>query len=380
MSFAQVLERHPWEAMAARIAGATRADAERALARAERDAAEFDDLVALLSPAAAPLLEPMARLSHAKTVRRFGRTIQLFAPVYLSNECQNVCTYCGFSVTNRIARRTLTPGEILREAGILKKIGYDHLLIVTGESPRKVGTDYFTRSLDLLRPHFANLSMEVQPLDTHEYAALRDHGLNAVLVYQETYREEDYRLHHPKGRKSDFRWRLETPDRLGEAGMHKVGLGALFGLEDWRVDAAFMGLHLDYLERTYWRTRYSVAFPRIRPHEGDVQPKVEMTERDLVQAICAFRLFKGEVEISLSTRESPKFRDHAIRLGVTTMSAGSKTNPGGYAEGDDASLEQFEIDDHRSPAEIVAMLRAQGYEPVFKDWDAAYEAKPAGIA
>lgn len=375
MSFATVLEKHPWEAMSARIAAATRADVERALTRAERDAADFDDLVALLSPAAAPLLEEMARLSHAKTVRRFGRTMQMFAPVYLSNECQNICTYCGFSVTNKIARRTLSPGEILREAGVIKKLGFDHLLIVTGESPRKVGMEYFTGALDLLRPHFANLSMEVQPLETDEYATLREHGLNAVLVYQETYRESEYRIHHPKGRKSDFRFRLETPDRLGAAGMHKVGLGALFGLEDWRVDAAFMGLHLDYLEKTYWRTRYSVAFPRIRPHEGDVQPKVEMTERDLVQAIAAFRLFKGEVEISLSTRESPKFRDNAIRLGVTTMSAGSKTNPGGYAEGDDASLEQFEIDDNRSPDEIRAMLRAAGYEPVAKDWDAAYEQK-----
>ena len=215
--------------------------------------------------------------------------------------------------------------------------------------------------------------MEVQPLDTDEYATLRGHGLNTVLVYQETYREDDYRRHHPRGKKSDFRYRLETPDRLGAAGMHKVGLGALFGLEDWRTDAAFAALHLDYLEKTYWRTRYSVSFPRLRPHEGEVQPKVEMSERDLVQTLAAFRLFNGEVELSLSTRESRPFRDHAFKLGFTSMSAGSKTNPGGYAEGDDASLEQFEIDDNRSPEEIRAMLRASGYEPVAKDWDAAYE-------
>jgi 2-iminoacetate synthase len=375
MSFVSVLEKHPWEAMSARIAAATRADAERALARAERGDCGFDDFLALISPAAAHLLEPMAQLSHARTVRRFGRTMQMYAPLYLSNECQNVCTYCGFSVTNKIPRRTLTPGEILREAGVLKKLGFEHVLIVTGEAPRHVGIPYFCDALDLLRPHFANLSMEVQPLDTDEYSKLREHGLNTVLVYQETYHTGEYRKHHPRGRKSDFNWRVETADRLGAAGMHKVGLGALFGLEDWRTDAAFVALHLEYLEKTYWRTRYSVSFPRLRPHEGEVQPKVEMSERDLVQTLAAFRLFNGEVELSLSTRESQKFRDHAFKLGFTSMSAGSKTNPGGYAEGDDASLEQFEIDDNRSPEEVRAMLRAAGYEPIAKDWDASYEQK-----
>ncbi len=373
MSFSEVLEKHPWEAMSARIAAATRADVERALARSERDACDLDDLAALLSPQATPYLESMARISHAKTVRRFGRTMQLFAPLYLSNECQNVCTYCGFSVTNKIARRTLNPAEILREAGAIRKLGFDHVLIVTGESQRTVGEKYFADALDLLRPHFANLSMEVQPLETDEYARLRDHGLNAVIVYQETYNRTDYRLHHPRGRKSDFDWRVQTPDRLGQAGVHKIGLGALFGLEDWRTDALFVGLHLSYLEKTYWRTRYSVSFPRLRPHVGGLDPKVEMTERDLVQTLCAFRLFNGEIELTLSTRERAAFRDQAFKLGFTAMSAGARTNPGGYAESPKASLEQFDMSDKRSAAEVVAMLRAAGYEPVWKDWDHAYE-------
>lgn len=377
MSFAAVLEQHPWASLRARIAGTTRADAGRALARAERGDCGLDDFLALISPAAEPLLEPMAGLAHAKTVKRFGRTMQLYAPLYLSNECQNVCTYCGFSVTNKIPRRTLTPAEILREAGIIKRMGIDHVLLVTGEAQRTVGIPYFKAALDLLRPHFANLSMEVQPLDTHEYAELREHGLNAVYVYQETYHAEEYRKHHPRGRKSDFTYRLETPDRLGAAGMHKIGLGALFGLDDWRTDAACVALHLGYLEKTYWRTRYSVSFPRLRPHEGGVPPKVEMSEKHLVQAFAAFRLFNGEVELALSTRESRRFRDHAFKLGPTAMSAGSKTNPGGYAEGDDSSLEQFEIDDNRSPAEVAAMLRAAGYDTVWKDWDVAYEARAA---
>lgn len=344
----------------------------RALAQAEVGQIDLEDFKALVSPAAAPHLEALAQLSHERTVRRFGRTMQLFAPAYLSNECQNICTYCGFSAGNKVARRTLNPAEILREAGALKKFGFDHLLLLTGEST-KVDMPYFTAALDLLRPHFSSLSMEVQPLETAEYAELRRHGLNAVLVYQETYHRETYQTHHPKGRKSDFLYRLDAPDRVGAAGVHKIGLGALFGLEDWRTECFFTALHLQWLERKHWQSRFSISFPRIRPHEGELQPKVEMTDRDLVQAMCAFRLLHGEVEISLSTRESPKFRDHACRLGVTTMSAGSRTNPGGYAEGKEASLEQFAIEDDRTPAEMAAMLRTQGYEPVWKDWDPSYD-------
>lgn len=372
MSFAAVHAAHPWAEVLASVQAKTAADVRRALAQAEVGQIDLEDFKALVSPAAAPHLEALAQLSHERTVRRFGRTMQLFAPAYLSNECQNICTYCGFSAGNKVARRTLNPAEILREAGALKKFGFDHLLLLTGEST-KVDMPYFTAALDLLRPHFSSLSMEVQPLETAEYAELRRHGLNAVLVYQETYHRETYQTHHPKGRKSDFLYRLDAPDRVGAAGVHKIGLGALFGLEDWRTECFFTALHLHWLERKHWQSRFSISFPRIRPHEGELQPKVAMTDRDLVQAMCAFRLLHGEVEISLSTRESPKFRDHACRLGVTTMSAGSRTNPGGYAEGKEASLEQFAIEDDRTPAEMAAMLRTQGYEPVWKDWDPSYD-------
>ncbi|HVW63126.1 MAG TPA: hypothetical protein VHC48_23910, partial [Puia sp.] len=188
-----------------------------------------------------------------------------------------------------------------------------------------------------------------------------------VLVYQETYHREDYKLHHPKGKKSNFGYRLDTPDRLGKAGIYKMGLGVLIGLEDWRTDSFFTALHLQYLERTYWQTKYSISFPRLRPHAGGLAPKVEMTDRQLIQLICAYRLLDGEIELSLSTRESPVFRDHAIRLGITSISAGSRTNPGGYAV-DPESLEQFEIHDDRSPALIAEMIQRQGYQPVWKDW------------
>jgi 2-iminoacetate synthase len=211
--------------------------------------------------------------------------------------------------------------------------------------------------------------MEVQPMDRDEYERLIPLGLHSVLIYQETYHEEDYRKHHPKGKKSRFGYRLETPDRLGQAGIHKIGLGVLIGLEDWRTDSFFTALHLDYLQRNYWQTRYSISFPRLRPFSGGLAPKVNMSDRELVQLICAYRLFSEEVELSLSTRESGRFRDRLVQLGITTMSAGSKTNPGGYAV-DPQSLEQFEISDERSPAEVAQMIRQQGYEPVWKDWSA----------
>ena len=372
MSFAAVHAAHPWDDVLASVQAKTDAEVLRSIARAENGVTELEDFKAFVSPAAAPHLETLARLSRERTLRRFGRTMQLFAPAYLSNECQNVCTYCGFSAGNKVARRTLNPGEILREAGALKKLGFDHLLLLTGES-NKVELPYFVAALNLLRPHFASLSMEVQPMETPEYEELRRHGLNAVLVYQETYHRETYNTHHPKGRKSDFAFRLDAPDRVGAAGVHKIGLGALFGLEDWRAECFFTALHLQWLERKHWQSRFSVSFPRIRPHEGELQPKVEMTDRNLVQAICAFRLFNGEIELTLSTRESEAFRNHACRLGITAMSAGSRTNPGGYAEGKEASLEQFAIEDERSPAEVAAMLKVAGYETVWKDWDPSYD-------
>lgn len=378
--FSEVFEQYSWAAVRQSIYHKTAADVERALGRAQRD---LEDFKALVSPAAAPYLEEMAQQSHRLTQRRFGKVMQLYVPLYVSNECQNICTYCGFSYENKIRRRTLSTGELLVETAAIKGMGYEHVLLVSGEANMTVGVDYFARALDVVRPHFAHLSMEVQPLEAAEYALLMEHGLNAVLFYQETYCATDYKMHHPKGRKSNFRYRLETPDRLGEAGIHKMGLGVLIGLEDWRTDNWFTALHLGYLERKYWKSKYSLSFPRLRPHVSCesspgrteleeagawLQPKVEQTDRELIQLICAYRLLNEEVELSLSTRESPVFRDHAVRLGVTAMSAGSRTNPGGYAV-DPESLEQFEVHDDRDPAEIAAMIRRQGYDVVWKDWD-----------
>jgi len=367
-SFKDIFDQYDWDTVLNDILTKTEADVLQAIHTSKRTTEDFK---ALISPAAKPYLEQMAQMSSQITKKRFGNTMQMYAPMYLSNECQNICTYCGFSMTNKIPRRTLTDEEILREADYLKSKGYDHILLVTGEANRTVGVDYIDHAIQLIRSKFSNISIEVQPLDQNDYETLIESGLYAVLVYQETYHKEEYKKHHPKGRKSNFEYRIETPDRLGRAGIHKIGLGALFGLEDWRADSFFTALHLKYLQKTYWKTKYSISFPRLRPHSGGLEPKVEMTDADLVQLICAYRMLDEDVELSMSTRESEIFREHIVNLGITSISAESKTNPGGYVVAPQ-SLEQFEISDERSTEDVVIMLQNRGLEAVWKDWDQSW--------
>jgi 2-iminoacetate synthase len=371
MSFDTVWSQHDFAAVGLHIAKARPIDVEHALGRV-RSGLSLDDFAALLSPAATAYLEDMAQLAHHLTVERFGHTMQLYAPLYLSSVCANVCTYCGFSAHNRIPRIVISDEEIIANAGVLNGHGFKHILLLTGESP-KVGVDYLGHALRLLRPHFSSLSLEVQPLSSDDYATLMAEGLSSVMVYQETYDAAAYARHHVRGPKADMRYRLNTPDRLSAAGVKKIGLGALYGLSAWRTDAWFVGLHLRYLEKHHWRTRASISFPRLRPHEGRaLEGSTSYGERDLVQTMCAFRLLSPEAELSLSTRESLTFRNHAFRLGITAMSAGSRTDPGGYARQNPA-LEQFAVDDTRTATEVADFLRAQGYEPVWKDWDGTYD-------
>ena len=369
-TFADLFQQYSWAQVQESIQAKTSRDVQHALEKQGRR--DLEDFKALISPAAAPYLEQMANMSHLMTRQRFGNTMQLFVPMYLSNECKNICTYCGFSLDNPIKRITLNDTQILNEIKVLKSMGYEHVLLVTGEDVKHVGVDYIEHAIKIFREHFAQISIEVQPLEQEEYARLGKTGLHSVLVYQETYHQDKYKTHHPKGKKSNFQYRLDTPDRLGKAGVHKIGLGVLIGLEDWRTDSFFCALHLDYLEKTYWQTKYSLSFPRLRPYldkQGQlIEPFVNMNDKELVQLICAYRIFNQELELSLSTREHPHFRDNVFKLGITSMSAGSKTNPGGYSEATD-SLEQFEISDERAPSEISHMLASKGYEPVWKDWD-----------
>ena len=363
--FIQEFEKQNWDEIQSSIYAKKAVDVELALSKSKRD---LEDFKALISPAAAPYLEPMAQMSHRLTQKRFGKTVQLYAPMYLSNECQNICNYCGFSLDNKLRRKTLSPIEIMQEAEYLKKQGFEHVLLVTGEASKTVGVEYLQKAIRLLRPHFANISIEVQPLEQEEYKILADEGLYAVLVYQETYHKENYKLYHLKGRKSNFDYRLDTPDRLGNAGIHKIGLGVLIGLEDWRTDNFFTALHVGYLERHFWQTRYSISFPRLRPATGLIEPKVVISDKELVQLICAWRLLNEEIELSISTRENEVFRNHIIKIGATAMSAGSKTNPGGYSV-EPESLEQFEIDDSRTVGAVKQMIEHSGYQAIWKDWE-----------
>lgn len=248
-----------WDDIRLRINSKTPADVERAIAAKQLTR---DDMMALLSPAAAGYLEPLAQRAQRLTRQRFGNTVSFYVPLYLSNLCANDCTYCGFSMSNRIKRKTLDSDEITRECAAIRQMGFEHLLLVTGEHQGKVGMDYFRQHLPAIRSRFSSLQMEVQPLSTEEYAELKTLGLDGVMVYQETYHESMYAQHHLKGKKQDFFWRLDTPDRLGEAGIDKIGLGALIGLSDsWRVDCYMVAEHLLWLQQHYWRSRYSVSFP-----------------------------------------------------------------------------------------------------------------------
>lgn len=366
--FKTVFDNYSWDEVNTSIQQKTTLDVERALFSTNRT---LEDFKALLSPAALPYVTKMAQKSHALTTQRFGKTMQLFAPLYLSNECQNICTYCGFSMDLNLRRKTLTDEEIINEATILKQRGYEHILLVTGEAKKTVGVAYIKNALELLKKYFSQISIEVQPLDQDEYETLLQAGAYAVLVYQETYHKEVYKTYHPKGSKSNFDYRLDTPDRAGQAGMNKIGLGTLIGLEDWRTEAFFTALHLQFLEKTYWRSKYSISFPRLRPNEGNYNPNFLIKDKEFIQLISAWRLLNQEIELSLSTREEARFRDQLIYLGFTQMSIGSKTNPGGYSN-DEQSLEQFEISDDRSIDEVTAVLKKAGYEPVWKDWHLCY--------
>ena len=362
-TFKSGFEGFDWDSIQTKIYQTTPKQVEQALAKSKRN---LDDFMALISPAATIYLEQMAQECHELTKKRFGKTIQMYAPLYLSNECQNICTYCGFSLDNKIKRKTLTDSEIRLEVEALKTAGFDNVLIVTGEANYTVNINYFLNAIAQIKERFSTISVEVQPLSTEEYLQLHQAGVYSVMVYQETYHQEVYKKYHTKGKKSNFDFRLETPDRIGKAGIHKIGLGVLLGLEDWRTDSFFNALHLDYLQKTYWQTKYSVSFPRLRPAEGIIEPNFIMDDKDLTQLICAYRLWNEDLEISISTRENENFRNNIIPIGVTSISAGSKTNPGGYVV-DPQSLEQFEISDERSAQEIAKIIRDQGYEPIWKD-------------
>lgn len=369
--FSEVLEKISWQATTVSIYAKTDVDVRRAL---NKEFLNVEDFKALISPAALPYLEQMAAKSKKITEERFGKTISLFIPLYLTNACTNSCVYCGFHISNPMPRTILTPEQIEDEYKAIKELGpFENILLVTGEHPVKAGVPYLSRAIDIAKKYFANIKIEVMPLKTEEYAELVTHGLNGVICFQETYNKERYNVYHPRGMKANFEWRLNGFDRMGQAGVHSIGMGVLIGLEDWRTDVTMMAHHLRYLQQHYWRTKYSVNFPRMRPAEnGGFQPNVIMSDRELAQLTFAMRIFDHDVDISYSTRETPNVRDNMATLGVTTMSAESKTEPGGYRTYPQA-LEQFHVSDERTAHEVEARLRALGREPVWKDWDSSFD-------
>jgi len=363
----------------------------------------LSDFANLISPAASEWLEPISVRAQKLTRQRFGKVIRLFAPLYLSNECINNCKYCGFSRDNPILRVTLSIDEVRREAAALREQGFRNILLVAGEHPKFVSNNYLADCTRALHEEIPGISLEVGPMETDEYRPIVAAGADGLVVYQETYDRTVYDEMHTAGPKKNFDWRLETPERAYAAGFRRLGIAALYGLADWRHEALSVAAHADYLLRHCWKAQITIALPRLRPCAGEFQPLTHLADRELVQLVCAFRLMFPDVGIVLSTREMPKLRDGLMPLGITMMSAGSHTEPGGYTGAGKEKIHhtergrivelaagssewaaqenratnatvQFEISDSRSPHEVAELIRKLGYEPVWKDWDTALTA------
>ena len=332
----------------------------------------LDRLLMLISPAAENHIEQMAQIAHQLTLQRFGKTVRLYAPLYVSNFCVNGCIYCGFSTNHRFPRIRLTIEQALVEADIIAKEGFKDLLLVSSEDRNFITVDYLAELASKLRPKFSALSVEIYQLSPDEYAKLFAAGIEGVTLYQETYNRETYRKYHPAGPKADCDYRLIAADSMGQGGMREIGIGALLGLDDWRLETLALAEHAQYLMKRYWKSRVSFSFPRLRPAKEVDRARFNLlSDKNLIQMILALRLCFADAGMTISTREPAYLRDQLVKLGITRMSAGSKTNPGGYSTHAD-SVGQFDIDDSRSPAQITTMLKQAGLEPVWKDWDSAF--------
>lgn len=399
MSFVSVFDQLPLPALVRRAQETSGAQVRETLGRSNPG---LDDFARLISPAASEHLETLCQRSQALTRQRFGRVIRFFAPLYVSNECINNCKYCGFSRDNPILRVTLSIEEVMREARALKEQGFRNLLLVAGEHPKFITNNYLENCVRDLHRDFPSVSLEVGPMETEEYRPIHAAGADGLVVYQETYDREVYSQIHTAGPKREFNWRLETPERAYAAGFRRLGIGALYGLSDWRLEAIAVAAHAQYLLRHCWKAQLTISVPRLRPHAGEFQPLTHMSDRDLTQLICAFRVAFPDVGLVLSTRERAALRDGLIPLGITLVSAGSHTEPGGYTgAGKDkihrtergrivqttastvemapgaartGATSQFEISDNRGPDEVAALVQRLGYEPVWKDWDTALSA------
>lgn len=396
MSFVDRFDALPFQALVRRSLDTPLTTVRQTLAK---PVLALEDFAQLISPAAAACLEELGAKSQRLTQQRFGKVIRLFAPLYLSNECINNCSYCGFSRDNPILRVTLSVEEVMTEASALKEQGFRNILLVAGEHPKFVSNGYLAECTHALHRVLPSVSLEVGPMETPEYRTITEAGAEGLVVYQETYDRDVYGRMHTAGPKRHFNWRLDTPERAYEAGFRRLGIGVLFGLGDWRREALSLAAHAMYLLRHCWKAQLTISLPRLRPCAGEFQPLTHVSDRELVQLVCAFRLMFPDVGLVLSTREPAPLRDGLFALGVTLVSAGSHTEPGGYTGAGRSKIHrtergrvvelasgasewapregrttgatgQFEIADERSAEQIADRLRALGYEPVWKDWDA----------
>jgi len=354
------------------IAEATPADVDRAMACGERS---LYDLAALLSPHARARLEEIAREAQRLTRHHFGRTVSLYVPIYLSNVCGSDCVYCGFSPKSgeRGKRVTLGLDKLRDECIALARRGFQSVLLLTGDAPKVAPVEYIAEAISISREFFPSVSVEVYAMDEDDYRLLSDRGLEGMTLYMETFDRDTYSQVHLSGPKRDYDYRLDSHERAGRAGVRKLTLGVLLGLFDWRVDTFWLAIQARYLQRHCWQSAVSISFPRLRHVPSRFRIPSVLSDADLVQQMLALRLFLPEAGFNLSTREPAEFRDHLIPLGITSMSAGSSTRPGGYATYGTHTLEQFEIEDYRSPGEVVDAIRRAGYDPVWKDFDLAFD-------
>ncbi len=399
MSFAVEFNSFSPENFVRRSLDATPADVRNSLLK---NKLSLNDFACLISPEASKSLGQLSARSQKLTQQRFGKVVRLFAPLYLSNECINNCAYCGFSRDNPILRVTLSVEEVLREARALREQGFRNILLVAGEHPKFISNDYLRDCVAALHEESPSVSLEIGPMETEDYRPLVAAGADGLIVYQETYDKKVYAEVHTAGPKKNFDWRLETPERAYAAGFRRLGISALYGLADWRYEAICVAAHAEYLLRHCWKAQLTISLPRLRPCAGEFQPLTQISDREMAQLICAFRLMFPDVGLVLSTREPAHLRDGFIPLGITLMSAGSHTEPGGYtgagkeklhqtirgkivelstsqklngeganerANGHTQATGQFEVSDDRSPGEVADLIQKLGYEPVWKDWD-----------
>jgi len=364
----ELLNNNGWEKLSDEILGYSSEQVSSVLAKPELS---INDLPVLISPAASDQLEIMAQRSRKLTLQRFGRTVLMYVPLYVSNYCTNLCVYCGFNAKNKVKRLAMSIDEAVNESMLLHKMGFQHILLVSGEHPDYADVNYLSKLSEKLRDKFSSICVEVQPLSQNDYAKLIKSGVDCVTCYQETYNKNTYKIVHPGGKKSDYNWRINTVERAAKAGIRKIGVSPLYGLDDWRTEALFTGFHSYFLMTHYWQTQVSISFPRLRGAAGGFVPENPLTDKQLAQLICAFRLVLPDVHLVLSTRESADIRDNMLPLGITQMSAASCTSPLGYSNASEAG-EQFDVVDKRSAAGVAEAIKKAGYEPVWKDWDSEY--------